>query len=164
MTRYLKKVRDILQRFTEWIIEKIKRTENGRADALAGIVASLLIKEAILLPIHVQTNPPVAETSTCSTIEARQANDQEWTNNITEYLRIGTLPEDPKQAHKVRVQAARFTLRGGHLYKRSFTGPYLRCLSHSEAQYVLAELHEGICGNHLGGRSLAHRAHSQGYY
>ncbi|RVW31532.1 hypothetical protein CK203_087975 [Vitis vinifera] len=36
----------------------------------------------------------------------------------------------------------------GHLYKRSFTGPYLRCLGHSEAQYVLAELHEGICGNH----------------
>ncbi|RVW99877.1 Gypsy retrotransposon integrase-like protein 1 [Vitis vinifera] len=83
---------------------------------------------------------------------------------IAEYLRTGTLPEDPKQAHKIRVQAARFTLIGGHLYKRSFTGPYLRCLGHSEAQYVLAELHEGICGNHTGGRSLAHRAHSQGYY
>ncbi|RVW32530.1 hypothetical protein CK203_081262 [Vitis vinifera] len=82
----------------------------------------------------------------------------------SEYLRTGTLPEDPKQAHKIRVQAARFTLIGGHLYKRSFTGPYLRCLGHSEAQYVLAELHEGICGNHTGGRSLAHRAHSQGYY
>ena len=52
----------------------------------------------------------------------------------------------------------------GHLYKRSFTGPYLRCLNHSEALYVLAELHEGVCGNHSGGRSLAHRAHSQGYY
>nr|CAN72281.1 hypothetical protein VITISV_037253 [Vitis vinifera] len=53
---------------------------------------------------------------------------------------------------------------GGHMYKRSFTGPYIRCLSHSEALYVLAELHEGVCGNHSGGRSLAHRAHSQGYY
>ena len=54
MTRYLTKVRDILQRFTEWTIKKIKQTENGRADALAGITASLPIKEAILLPIHVQ--------------------------------------------------------------------------------------------------------------
>ncbi|RVW89310.1 Gag-Pol polyprotein [Vitis vinifera] len=116
------------------------------------------IKEAILLPIHVQTNPSVAETSTCNTIEANQADDQEWTNNIIEYLRTGTLPGDPKQAHKVRVQAARFTIIGGHLYKQSFTGPYLRCLSHSEVQYVLVELHEGICGNHSGGRSLAHRA------
>ena len=29
---------------------------------------------------------------------------------------------------------------------------------------MLSELHEGICGNHSGERSLAHRAHSQGYY
>nr|CAN71147.1 hypothetical protein VITISV_038768 [Vitis vinifera] len=152
MARYLTKVRDTLQRFTE------------RADALAGIAASLPIKEAILLPIHVQTNPSIAEASTCNTIEAKQADDQEWTNDIIGYLRTGTLPEDPKQAHKIQVQAARFTLIGEHLYKRSFTGPYLRCLSHSEALYVLTELHEGVCGNHSGGRSLAHRAHSQGYY
>ena len=164
MARYLAKVKDTLQQFTEWTVEKIRRTENGRADALAGIAASLPIKEAILLLIHVQTNPSVAETSTCNTIEASQADDQGWMNNITEYLRTGTLPEDPKQAHKTRVQAARFTLIGGHLYKRSFIGPYLRFLSHSEAQYVLVELHEGICGNHSGGRTLSHRAHSQGYY
>ncbi|RVW68373.1 hypothetical protein CK203_061696 [Vitis vinifera] len=29
---------------------------------------------------------------------------------------------------------------------------------------MLAELHEGICNNHTGGQSLAHHAHSQGYY
>ena len=96
MARYLTKVRDTLQRFTEWTVEKIRRTENGRADALAGIAASLPIKEAILLPIHVRTNPSVAETSTCNTIEATQANDQEWTDNIAEYLWTGTLPGDPK--------------------------------------------------------------------
>ncbi|RVW96537.1 Retrovirus-related Pol polyprotein from transposon 17.6 [Vitis vinifera] len=113
MVRYLTKVRNTLQRFTEWTIEKIRRTENGRADALAGIAASLPIKEAILLPIHVQTDPSVVGISTCNTIEANQANDQEWTDNIAEYLRTGTLPGDPKQAHKVRVQAARFTVIGG---------------------------------------------------
>ncbi|RVW53334.1 hypothetical protein CK203_088507 [Vitis vinifera] len=132
MARYLAKVRNTLQQFTEWTIEKIKRADNRRADALAGIAASLPIKEAILLPIH-------------------NISGQDSTR------RSQTGTQSP-------VQAARFTLIGGHLYKRSFTGPYLRCLGHSEAQYVLAELHEGICGNHSGGRSLAHRAHSQGYY
>ena len=29
---------------------------------------------------------------------------------------------------------------------------------------MLAELHEGVCGNHIGERTLAHRAHSQEYY
>nr|CAN76644.1 hypothetical protein VITISV_012223 [Vitis vinifera] len=38
--------------------------------------------------------------------------------------------------------------------KRSFGGPYLRYLDSMEAQYVLAELYEGICGNHTGGQSL----------
>ncbi|XP_010663849.1 uncharacterized protein LOC104882394 [Vitis vinifera] len=160
MARYLTKVRDTLQRFTEWTIEQIRRTENGCADALTSIAASLPIKEAILLSIHVQANPSVAEASTCNTIEASQADDQEWTKDIIRYLRTGTLPEEPKQAHKIRVQEACFTLIGGHLYKWSFTGPYLRCLNHSEALYVLAELHEGVCGNHSRGRSLAHRAHS----
>ena len=38
------------------------------------------------------------------------------------------------------------------------------CLTLEQGQYVLAEFHEGICGNHPGGRTLAHRAHTQGYY
>ena len=29
---------------------------------------------------------------------------------------------------------------------------------------MLAELHEGICDNHPSGRTLAHIAHTQGYY
>ena len=96
MARYLTKVRDTLQRFVEWTIEKIPQTDNRHADALAGITASLPIKEAILLPIHVQTDPSVAEASTCNTIGASQADDQEWTEVITRYLRTGTLPEEPR--------------------------------------------------------------------
>nr|CAN76908.1 hypothetical protein VITISV_006597 [Vitis vinifera] len=136
MARYLAKVRNTLQQFTEWTIEKIKRADNRRADALAGIAAFLPIKEPILLPIHVQPNPSVAEIFTCNTIEVPQADSQEWTYDIAEYIGTSTLPEDPKQAHKIRVQAARFTVIGGHLYKRSFTGPYFRCLGYSEAQYA----------------------------
>ena len=29
---------------------------------------------------------------------------------------------------------------------------------------MLAELHEDVCGNHPGGRTLAHQAHTRGYY
>ena len=116
------------------------------------------------MPIYVQTNLSITEASTCNTIEESQEEDQEWTKVITEYLRTGSLPDEPKQAHKIRVQAAHFALIGERLYKRSFTGPYLRCLDRSKTQYILVELHEGVYDNHSGGRSLAHRAHSQGYY
>ena len=37
--------------------------------------------------------------------------------------------------------------------------------SHPElTESLLEELHEGICGSHTGGRSLAHRAITQGYW
>ena len=52
----------------------------------------------------------------------------------------------------------------GQLFKWSLDGPYLKCLTTEQGKYVLAELHEGICGNHPSGRTLAHRAHSQEYY
>ena len=52
----------------------------------------------------------------------------------------------------------------GQLYKWSLGGLYLKCLTPEQGQYVLAELHEGIFENHPGWRTLAHRAHTQGYY
>ncbi|RVW61350.1 hypothetical protein CK203_032063 [Vitis vinifera] len=121
-----------LVQFTEWTIEKIKRADNRRADALAGIAASLPSKKPFYCLYIIYPD-----------------------RNSTRRSQTGT--QSPGAS-------CPFHPDWGHLYKRSFTGPYLRCLGHSEAQYVLAELHEGICGNHSGGRSLAHRAHSQGYY
>jgi hypothetical protein len=32
------------------------------------------------------------------------------------------------------------------------------------AEYVLKEIHEGVCGSHSGGRMLAHKAVRAGYY
>ncbi|RVW70817.1 Transposon Ty3-I Gag-Pol polyprotein [Vitis vinifera] len=112
MARYLAKVRSTLQQFTEWTIEKIKRADNRHADALAGIAASLPIKEAILLPIHVQANPSVAENSTCNTIEANQT-DVKNGRMILQNISGQDFTRRSKQAHKIRVQAARFTLIGG---------------------------------------------------
>ncbi|CAL5347547.1 unnamed protein product [Camellia sinensis] len=50
------------------------------------------------------------------------------------------------------------------MYKKSFTGPYLKCVHPSSVEAFLYEIHEGICGSHIGGRSLAYRAISQGYW
>ena len=40
----------------------------------------------------------------------------------------------------------------------------MKCLTPEQGHYVLAELHEGICGNHPTDKTLAYRAHTQGYY
>ncbi|KAL5569775.1 hypothetical protein UlMin_026350 [Ulmus minor] len=83
---------------------------------------------------------------------------------ILQYLAHDELPSDKNEARRLRAKAARFTILDGQLLRRSFSGPYLKCVTPSEANYILAELHEGECGNHSGGRSLANRALTAGYY
>ncbi|KAL6338426.1 hypothetical protein AAG906_020512 [Vitis piasezkii] len=51
-------------------------------------------------------------------------------------------------------------LNGASRVSAIFWGSYLKCLSDPEAQYVLSELQEDVCGNHAGGRTLAHCTHT----
>ena len=80
------------------------------------------------------------------------------------YLSSGELSDKRIEDYKIQVLAARFSLMNGQLYKRSLDGPYLKCFTTQQGQYLLGKLYEGICGNHLGGINLAHKAHTQGYY
>ena len=70
------------------------------------------------------------------------------------YLSSGELSDNRIEAHKIQVQAARFSLVNEQLYKRSLDESYPKCLTPQQGQYILAELHEGICGNHLEGKNL----------
>ena len=83
---------------------------------------------------------------------------------IVFYLSSGELLDNRAEAHKIQVQVARFSLMNDQLYKRSLEGPYLKCLTHQLGKYVLVELHDGVCRNHPRGMTLAHRAHTHGYY
>ena len=55
-------------------------------------------------------------------------------------------------------------LKKGVLYRRGFLRPYLWCLNREEVDYVMREVHEGICGNHSGAQSLVHKLIRAGYY
>ena len=50
------------------------------------------------------------------------------------------------------------------MYRKSLFGPLLRCLTKNEAIEVLNAIHSGVCGNHSGVRSLAHKAITAGYF
>ncbi|XP_058203092.1 uncharacterized protein LOC131317571 [Rhododendron vialii] len=70
-----------------------------------------------------------------------------------------------EEAHRVRSKAAYYWISElGQLYRKSFTGPYLRVVHPTEVPIILTELHSGSCGCHSGGRSLCQRALSQGYF
>ena len=89
---------------------------------------------------------------------------ESWMDPIRAYIRDGILPEDKRKARILKCRAARYTLLDGILYRRGFTLPLLRCVDDEEADYVLREIHEGVCGNHLGARTLPFKALRQGYF
>ena len=74
--------------------------------------------------------------------------------SIISFLQDGHLPQDVEEARKVRKRAARFIVLNDTLYKRGFSMPYLKCVDEKKAKYILKEIHEGVCGDHAGPRSL----------
>ena len=87
-----------------------------------------------------------------------------WMDLIWGYLLNEILHSDPNEASKLRARSARFALLRGTLYKWGFSAPLLKCIGKEDANYVLTEVHEGICGNHIGARALAGKTLRQGYY
>lgn len=82
MAHYLILVQVGLAKLSEWVIERVPRIENLKVDALVGIVATLPVKEVMLLPIYLQTASSIAAASICSTIET----DTDWTHKIVKCL------------------------------------------------------------------------------
>ena len=91
-------------------------------------------------------------------------NPDERYYNILKYMRGGYRPQDINQAKKLQRQASWFCIFQGELYKKSFSLPLLRCVTKAEAQKVIEEIHEGICGNHIGRKALSLKALRAGYY
>ena len=87
-----------------------------------------------------------------------------WMDPIWDYLLNSTLPSDLNVASKLRARSTRFVLLRGTLYKRGFSAPLLKCVRKEDADYVLKEVHEGICSNHNGARTLEKKGLRQGYY
>ncbi|XP_059455331.1 uncharacterized protein LOC132185592 [Corylus avellana] len=117
--------------------------------------------------IKLSESPPGEKTtiseSKTPAIEDHQASRYTLFKSVVKYLVEGNLQENPAKAKAVRCRASRYLIQNDVLYKRSFIHPLLRCLSNNEADNVLREIHEGICGNHSGKRSLAHKALRAGY-
>jgi len=50
------------------------------------------------------------------------------------------------------------------LYQREYSGPLLKCITKEQVDYVLVEIHKGVCRNHSGARTMASKVLRAGYY
>lgn len=152
MKKYLNLIkRQVSQDFAVEFIQ-VPREENKHADQLAKAISSehMMIGHQVLS--FTQQIPIIEELEILMIPKG-----VDWTTPIISYLKNGTLLEDCDESQRLKVRAACFVLIVDVLYKRGFSRPYLRCLIPDEADYVIREVHEGVCQNHSSMRSLVHK-------
>jgi len=82
-----------------------------------------------------------------------------WMNSLVDYLRDGTLPLDFKEANCIQKKPQWFLLyERDPLQEGICRTAILRCTTREERRKTLEEIHEGECGAHIRGRSLATKA------
>ena len=158
MKKYLEQVRRRVDDLQAKIIQ-IPRGENEQADRLAKVTSAEHMIALYNVLSFVQLAPLI------DSIDVQEIGfENDWTTPLVSYLKNGVLPDRKEAARKLKVQATQFVLIKDVLYKRGFSCPYLRCLGLEEANYVMKEVYEGICGNHLGSWSLVYKLIRAGYY
>ena len=160
MILYLKKVRELLRKFVLVQVRHIPIAENSRADALAKLATASQEDLNKQTPVEHLAEPSIdlydEEVSPIM-------SELSWMDPVWNYLIDGRLPDDPKEASKLRTRSARFTIHKESLYNRGFFTPILKCIVGKDADYALREAHEGVCGNHIGARKLEGKVLRQGY-
>ena len=87
-----------------------------------------------------------------------------WAQQIVRFLQIGELPEEQEEAERVARQSSMYQFVDKTLYRRRLNGVKLTCIHREDGQKLLAEIHGGICGHHIGARALAGKAFRQGFF
>nr|XP_020179624.2 uncharacterized protein LOC109765251 [Aegilops tauschii subsp. strangulata] len=87
-----------------------------------------------------------------------------WAQHIVQFLQTGELPDNPEQSEKVAQQSSMYQFVDNILYRKRPKGVKLKCISQEDGLVMLAEIHGGVCGSHLGSRALVRKAFRQGFY
>lgn len=162
MEKYYDKVWELIREIGTVEIEWVGLERNAHADALASLATACAASpnRTILLG---EVESPSIEHERQEVLHISLGPS--WMDEIYAYLKHEKLPTDTKEAYRVRCKASYFYLDpSDQMYRRSFTGPDLKVVHDSQVENVLRELHEGSSGCHSGGRSLSHRALTQGYW
>ncbi|XP_075675052.1 uncharacterized protein LOC142644294 [Castanea sativa] len=159
---YLRLVKQTMGNFSNFKIERVARGQNQHVDSLATLASLIADMVPWLIRVELVAKPSITARAPVAQVTIAEKC---WMDPIIDFLAEDQASEDEKEAARVRRTATQYWLFANQkLYLRSFEGLYLQCFHPNQAEELLAELHEGVCGSHVGGRSLAHRAMTQGFW
>ncbi|XP_028085065.1 uncharacterized protein LOC114286167 [Camellia sinensis] len=142
MAKYQALVRAEIKKFVAIRMEQIDHEENSAADELARLASA---QTAFPNPLMIEFLPwPNVEEPEMTKVHCADLGPS-WMDPIIVFLKDRVLPEEKKAANKIRAKSERFWLSSfGALYKKSFTGLYLKCVHLAKVEAFLYEIHKGI--------------------
>ncbi|XP_048493061.1 uncharacterized protein LOC125493630 [Beta vulgaris subsp. vulgaris] len=161
MQKYLSKVKSTTGGLQGFEVKLVPKTENMAADALSKLASSSVSdkKRSVMVETYGERS---IDTPTLAVNTIGQS--PEWYDDIVAYKLTGTLSEEKIAAKKLKRDSSWYCIFQGQLYKKGFSLPLLRCVTAYEATKIIEEIHEGICGNHIGRKTLALKALRAGFY
>nr|XP_027090572.1 uncharacterized protein LOC113711616 [Coffea arabica] len=159
MHRYLSKVLQLVAHFQSFEIQRIPRSQNRRADALSRLASTSFSDLNKTVIVEVLAAPGYEGEEVYPIYPG-----DTWMGPLVRFLSRGELPEDRAESRKLQRKASRYALQQGLLYKMSYLGPWLRCITPEEGDRILQDIHEGLCGAHVGFRMLVKKALLLGYF
>ncbi|XP_076938554.1 uncharacterized protein LOC143606789 [Bidens hawaiensis] len=160
MREYLRVTQELMKEFEGAEVIHIPRGSNKKANALSKLAAVAFDHLAKEVKVETLKKPSVIEAMVTNVETQRES----WMTPIVEYLREGKVYEDKEEERKLKVKALQYEMIEGSLYRKSYLGPSLKCINEEEAEYVIREIHEGICGMYMGAKMIVARAMRAGYY
>ncbi|XP_015953775.1 uncharacterized protein LOC107478141 [Arachis duranensis] len=159
LEKYWLITKDLISKFSKFDIIHVNREQNTKADVLSKLATTRQTENTSALSQLTLDKPSFEQDTILSIIQV-----PDWRTPFLDYINTGTMPNDEPNLPLFRRRASFYTMLGNTLYRRGHSQPLLKCISNKEAEEVMAETHEGVCGNHIGGRALATKILQTGYY
>jgi hypothetical protein len=162
LEKYLDAVRRLEASFEGFSIKNIPRGGNEHANLLAKSVA-----QGLPLPSEVffeTIKAPSVELKERAVLAIAHVHSEDWRTKIISFLQGNCLSDDEVYNKRMEAITRPYVIIEGELYKYGVYSPLLKCLYRTEGQELMKEIHAGLCGSHIGSRTLLGKVFRQGFY
>jgi ribonuclease HI len=160
LEKYLDTVRRMEDSIEGFSVKNILRGENEHADLLAKSAAQSKRSEVFFETIKT----PSVELMERAVLTISPVHSEDWRIEIVYFLQGNYPSDDEAYIKRVEARTRTYIIIEGELYKQGVCSPLLKCLSRTEGQELMKEIHAGLCGPHIGSMPLHGKVFRQGFY
>jgi hypothetical protein len=107
---------------------------------------------------------PSVELMERAVLAISPVHSEDLRTEIISFLQENYLSDDEVYNKRMEARTRPYVIIEGGLYKHGVCSPLLKCLSRTEGQELMKEIHAGLCGSHIGSRPLLGKIFREGFY